>query len=68
MSSGSSRDTLLLQLSVIGDSVTRLRAEVTELGGALIEAERLRLLRKLDAIARTHQELVRAIHPRDVGH
>ncbi len=53
-----SRETLLLQLSVIGDSVTSLRATLSELGGALIETERRRLAMKLRKIEAEHQQIL----------
>lgn len=53
-----SRETLLLQLSVIGESVTSLRATLSELGGALIESERRRLAMKLHKIELQHQQIV----------
>ena len=57
----SSRDTLLLQLSVVGDSVSSLRTELSELGGALIETERRRLAMKLRAIEAEHERLVESL-------
>jgi uncharacterized membrane protein YgcG len=57
----SSRDTLLVQLSAIGTSVSQLRAEIVELGGALIEAEKKRLSSKLHAIEARHAALVEAV-------
>lgn len=59
----SSRDTLLLQISVIGESVTSLRTELSELGGALIETERRRLARKLRAIEQEHARLFERLKP-----
>jgi hypothetical protein len=61
MSFNSSRDTLLVQLSVIGESVSQLRSELVELGGALIEAEQRRLTGKLRAIEARHAELLEAL-------
>ena len=61
MSFQASRDTLLLQLSVIGDSVTSLRTQVSELGGALIETERRRLLSKLRAIEAEHARILQRL-------
>lgn len=63
-----SRDTLLVQLFVIGDSVARLRTELVELGGALIEAEQKRLRGKLAALETRHAELVEALHRDPVSH
>ncbi len=63
-----SRDTLLVQLFAIGHSVQELRAELVELGGALIEAERKRLAGKLSAIEIQHAQLVDIIHPADTDH
>jgi hypothetical protein len=60
----SSRDTLLLQLSIIGDSVSSLRAQLSEVGGALIETERRRLALKLRKIEREHQQLLESIGAR----
>lgn len=62
MTYNSSRDTLLLQLFAIGDSVSRLRTELHELGGALIEAEHRRLAGKLARIEREHAELIEKLH------
>ena len=62
MTFNSSRDTLLLQLFAIGDSVCQLRTELHELGGALIETERRRLLGKLAKIEHEHAKLVERLH------
>ena len=56
-----SRDSLLLQLSVIGESVTSLRAQVVELGGALIEAERRRLVGEIRKIEVEHARIVQKL-------
>ncbi len=63
-----SRDTLLVQLFAIGNSVEELRTELTELGGALIEAERKRLAGRLSAIESQHAHLVDIVHPPDTEH
>jgi uncharacterized membrane protein YgcG len=57
-----SRDTLLVQLFAIGDSVSQLRAEIVELGGALIEAEQKRLSSKLAALEAQHAALIEVVH------
>jgi hypothetical protein len=62
MTFNSSRDTLLLQLFAIGDSVSELRAELRELGGALIEAEHKRLAGKLARIELEHARLVESLY------
>jgi hypothetical protein len=64
----SSRDTLLVQLFAIGDSVSKLRTELVELGGALIEAEHKRLAGKLQAIEAEHAQLVDAVYTPPVEH
>lgn len=61
MSYHSSRDTLLLQLVAIGTSVSELRAQLHELGGALIEAEHRRLNGKLARIEREHAHLLETL-------
>ena len=58
----SSRDTLLLQLFAIGTSVSEIRAELHELGGALIEAEHRRLTSKLAKIEHEHAQLIEKVH------
>ena len=63
-----SRDTLLVQLFAIGASVEQLRTELTELGGALVEAERKRLAGKLSAIESRHAQLVDIVHPAETDH
>ena len=68
MSFNSSRDTLLVQLSVIGESVSQLRTELVELGGALIEAEQKRLAAKLRAIEMRHAALVEALRKQAASH
>jgi len=68
MSHSRSRDTLLVQLFAIGDSVSELRAELVELGGALIETERKRLASKLNTIADQHAELVDIVHRPETDH
>lgn len=57
-----SRDTLLVQLFIVGESVSRLRTELIELGGALIEAERKRLAEKVAALEAEHAALVDVVH------
>lgn len=57
-----SRDTLLVQLFAIGESVSKLRAQIVEFGGALIEVEQKRLHAKLQAIEAQHAALVEQVH------
>lgn len=64
----SSRDTLLVQLSAIGESVSELRTELVELGGALIEAEQKRLASKLRAIEARHAALLEALRNQANNH
>lgn len=68
MSFNSSRDTLLVQLSAIGESVSELRTELVELGGALIEAEQKRLAGKLRAIEARHAALLEALRKQSNNH
>lgn len=63
-----SRDTLLVQLFAIGESVNKLRAEIVEFGGALIEAEHKRLNAKLRAIETRHAALVEKVHKNPPHH
>ena len=63
-----SRDTLLVQLFAIGESVSKLRAEIVEFGGALIEAEQKRLSAKLRTLELQHAELVERVHKNPQNH
>ena len=63
-----SRDTLLVKLFAIGESVTALRAEMVELGGALIDTERRRLNHKLRTLEARHAALVEAVHADPIDH
>lgn len=63
-----SRDTLLVQLFAIGESVTALRTQMVELGGALFEAERRRLSRQLRAVEAQHAALLEALHGESTDH
>ena len=63
-----SRDTLLVQLFAIGESVTALRAQMVELGGALVEAERRRLSGQLRAVEARHAALLEALHADPTDH
>jgi hypothetical protein len=63
-----SRDTLLLQLFAIGETVNKLRAEIVEYGGALIEAEQKRLHAKLQLLEAHHAALVEKVHKNPRNH